>query len=99
VVVNSLTVPPPPVILVLGELLAMRAIITRASVQWGPQFEPNTMLPLSANVDVTFTALHIDPGSYQFQGPSRFDSFQPPETLGQTASKIGRLLFGTPKTP
>lgn len=83
VVRGDLHVPPPPVILVLGQLLTMRAIVTAATIRWGPQFDPGTMLPLSADVDVTFTAVHTSLGGYAFEGSSRFETFQPPSILSQ----------------
>lgn len=81
VIVGALSIAPPPVILVLGELLVLRCIATAVSLRWGPQFDPATMLPLSADVEVTFTAVHESLGEYAFEGPRRIHAFQPPTGL------------------
>lgn len=85
IIVGDLSIAPPPVILILGELLSMRCIATAVSLRWGPQFDPATLLPLAADVEVTFTAVHESLGAYVFEGPRRFDSFQP--TLGLLAGE------------
>lgn len=91
VVINDLSIAPPPVILVLGDLLAMRAVATSVSIKWGPTFDPATMLPLAADVEVTFTAVHSSLGGYEFGRSARFKTFQPPSNLmaGELQSRSG----------
>ena len=81
VIVNDLNISPPPVILVLGDLLAMRCVATSVSIKWGPTFDPGTLLPLAADVEVTFTAVHSSLGGYEFGRSARFETFQPPSNL------------------
>lgn len=68
---------PPTVILALGELLVMRCVVD-CTVTWLPPWDPVTHLPLAADVDVTFTAVHDNLGNYEYHGPTRFTGFQAP---------------------
>ena len=68
---------PPTVELTLGELLVMRAIATDVSVTWMSPWDPITLLPLGADVEITFTAVHEQMGNYAYSGPTRFTGFQP----------------------
>lgn len=49
---------PPPVLLRVGRLIpSVRCIVTQATVDWRPPFDPETLLPYGAEVQVTFTVV------------------------------------------
>jgi hypothetical protein len=54
----------------VGNLLRIRAIVTDVSINWSQPFDPETMLPMSAEVDVTFEVVRQSPINYlRFGGP------------------------------
>jgi hypothetical protein len=54
---ENLSIPPPPLLLIIGRLLAARVVMTEATVQWKGPFEPQTMIPHHAQVQTTFTVV------------------------------------------
>ncbi len=63
---------PPPIMLYIGELIAMRCLLTEAPITWKAPFSPQSLLPHGAEVNCTFTAVSQSVGNYQFSGPSRW---------------------------
>ncbi len=63
---------PPPIMLWIGELIAMRCLLTEAQITWKPPFDPVTLLPYAADVSCTFTAITQNVANYGFTGPSRW---------------------------
>ncbi len=63
---SGLTNPPPPVILDIGLHLSMRAVILAATVTWVGPFEPGSLSPHGADVDVTFASVV----NQRYTGPS-----------------------------
>ncbi len=62
---SALSYAPPPLLLRIGDLFHLRCIITSASIRWVEPFEPGTLLPHGADVDLTFTVvrrLNLDLG-------------------------------------
>ena len=62
---------PPPVLLTIGALIAMRVVLTEANITWQAPFDPETMLPYGADVACSFQAVHTNMGNYDFQGSDR----------------------------
>lgn len=50
----SLMQAPPPVLVRIGSLLHLRTIVTQADIVWKEPFEPVTMLPHGAQMNLTF---------------------------------------------
>lgn len=69
---------PPPVILSIGDILAMRCVVTSCGVGWRSPWDPETMLPHGADVSVTFASVATRISNYNFEGPWRWQQ----DTLG-----------------
>jgi hypothetical protein len=54
---SGLSNPPPPVTLVIGSHLAMRAVVMSASITWVAPYQPGTLRPYGADVDVVFASV------------------------------------------
>lgn len=54
---NGIAHAPPPVILTIGSLLAMRCVVDDCSINWVTPWDPETMLPYGADVQVRFASV------------------------------------------
>ncbi len=100
---NGISVGPPRVLLTIGRLLTMRAIVTAAQLDWKAPFDPDTLLPYGAEVNVTFTSVYEKVTEYNFNGPQRWQGYTPdPGGLGgidgpaNPFSNLGLGISGTP---
>ena len=66
--VSQIGYAPPPVYVQIGNLLRIRAIVTDVSINWTQPFDPETLLPLGAEVDVTFEVVRQTPVNYMTAG-------------------------------
>lgn len=67
---------PPPVLLTVGRLIpAARCIVTQADVTWKEPFDPETLLPYGAEVQVVFTVVRR-----AIRRTALLGRFGPPET-------------------
>lgn len=66
---SGLSNPPPPVMLEIGSHLTMRAIVMSAHITWVAPYQPGTLRPYGADVDVMFTSV----AAGKYRRPS-FDS-------------------------
>lgn len=48
---------PPPVMLKIGRLLYARCVVTQSTLTWQAPFDPETLLPFAAEVQVTFVVV------------------------------------------
>jgi hypothetical protein len=63
---------PPPIMLYIGELIAMRCLLTDAPIQWIGPWDTETLLPFGADVSCVFTAVSTEVSNYGFSGPHRW---------------------------
>lgn len=63
---------PPPIMLYIGELLAMRCVLSDAPIHWQGPWDVESMLPYGADVMCTFTAVSTEISNYGFSGPHRW---------------------------
>jgi len=66
--VSGISYAPPPVYMQIGSLLRLRAIVTDVAINWMQPFEPTTMMPMGAEVDVTFEVVRQTPVNYMTVG-------------------------------
>lgn len=52
---TGLSYAPPPLILIIGQLLVARVVMSECSIKWDMPFRPGTMLPHGATLQCTFT--------------------------------------------
>jgi hypothetical protein len=55
---------PPSVILMIGQLLTMRALVTSCNITWEAPFTPEKLYPTSAVVDIVFSSSSLNPKRY-----------------------------------
>lgn len=79
---QGVSVGPPRLLLTIGQLLSMRCIVIASTLTWRGPFDPATMAPYGAEVQVTFCSVSEQITEYNFTGPSRWKGVTDPSVLG-----------------